>query len=157
MTPSGIKFTINYQPKIWGKYSILWAHLVKNNRLSLNHSWHLLGSKSKIHITIWLSDKKVGKILHIIGAFWENNWGILCICGIFWDQNHTWLSEKKKWMNQNLTLLLATKMLVNAWYYRLVLRKKLTIGVGLQHTCLFVKNVDKCKAEGGGVLRYLLG
>ena len=141
MAPSGIKFTINNQPNIWGKYSILWAHLVKNNRLSLNHSWHLLGSKSKIHITIWLSDKKVGTILHIIGAFWEKNRGILCICGIFWDQNHTWLS-KKKWMNQNLTLLLATKMLVNAWYYRLVLRKKLTIGVGLKHTCLLLR--QKC-------------
>ena len=86
--------TVDHQPKNRGKFSILWARVGKKNRLSLEHLLHLLGSKSKIRITLIIGQKS-GENSSNYSCVLKKNRVVLCSCGTFWDQNHTWLSNKK--------------------------------------------------------------
>ena len=112
MAPFGIKYTVDHQPKNRGKFSILWARIGKKNRLSPEDLLHLLGSKSKIRITLIIGQKS-GENASYYSCFLKKiEWS--CVFVAPFGIRITLGYQTKKWTNQNHTFIIGEKMIGNA-------------------------------------------
>ena len=153
--PFGIKFTVDHQPKNWGKCSILWSRLGKKNRLSLENLWDLLGSKSTIKITLDYRTKKWENASYYICVLRKTSRDLVYLWHLLGSKSYLIIEQKSGRIKITLYYW-PKKMVGNAWYYSPVLRKKLSFGVGSKSHLLIRQKSWKIAMGGLEFLGNLL-